>query len=318
MEIESKNSLVSIIVPIYNAKQFIERCIKSILNQTYQNWELILVDDGSSDGSFAVCKRYAEIDKRITAVHKENGGVSSARNIGIQHAKGAFITFIDADDWIRDRCIERCINNVNIYNLDIYQFSIIRNTEFNITQLKSDTKSAIVNPLSVKDFIKCRFNICIGGSCFNASLIKQNNIRFIEGLKLAEDQLFLYTCLFFSKRCAKSQDLDYCYYHNPNSATSLGNVEAYITSIKSLSGFEHRDYFRPLIERSILSQFVHLIIVSTSDISNLELYNIISREKLPISLFFLKINKSDKLFLLLSKFSMRLAISVLQKFKGQL
>ena len=90
---------ISIIVPVYNAEQWLERCIDSIVAQTYADWELLLIDDGSTDCSGAICDRYAASDPRIQAFHKPNGGVSSARNLGLDHAQGEWITFVDSDDY---------------------------------------------------------------------------------------------------------------------------------------------------------------------------------------------------------------------------
>ena len=96
----NKNPLISVIVPVYNRQAYLDKCIKSILNQTYKNLELILVDDGSSDDSPAICDRYAMQDSRVKVIHKENGGVSSSRNIGVHIATGEYIGFVDSDDWV--------------------------------------------------------------------------------------------------------------------------------------------------------------------------------------------------------------------------
>lgn len=93
-------SLISVIVPVYNTEKYLDRCIQSVLAQTYTNWELLLIDDGSTDSSGAICDKYAEQDSRIKVFHKENGGASSARNLGLDNAKGEWITFVDSDDWI--------------------------------------------------------------------------------------------------------------------------------------------------------------------------------------------------------------------------
>src|SRR5574344_1400247 len=95
-----KNSMISIIIPIYNAEKTISKCIDSVLHQTLSDWELILVDDGSNDKSGQLCDEYASIDKRIQSIHQTNGGPSKARNTGMNVAKGKWITFIDADDWV--------------------------------------------------------------------------------------------------------------------------------------------------------------------------------------------------------------------------
>ena len=92
--------IMSVIVPVYNTEQYLHRCIDSILTQTYTDFELLLIDDGSKDKSGDICDEYALKDSRIRVFHKENGGVSSARNLGLDNAAGEWITFVDSDDWI--------------------------------------------------------------------------------------------------------------------------------------------------------------------------------------------------------------------------
>ena len=98
--------LISVIVPIYNVEKYINRCIDSIIEQTYTNLEIILVDDGSTDNSGSICDEYAKKDNRIKVIHKENGGVSSARNVGLDTAIGQYITFVDSDDYIEKKYCE--------------------------------------------------------------------------------------------------------------------------------------------------------------------------------------------------------------------
>ncbi|OUQ56652.1 hypothetical protein B5E58_10530, partial [Tyzzerella sp. An114] len=95
-----ENKKISVIVPIYNVEKYLNRCVDSIINQTYKNLEIILVDDGSPDNCGKICDEYAKKDNRIKVVHKENGGVSSARNVGLNIATGDYIGFVDGDDWI--------------------------------------------------------------------------------------------------------------------------------------------------------------------------------------------------------------------------
>ena len=92
--------MISIIVPVYNTEKYLDQCIQSVLVQTYTNWELLLINDGSTDLSGTICDQYATKDRRIRVFHKENGGVSSARNVGLDNARGKWIMFIDADDWV--------------------------------------------------------------------------------------------------------------------------------------------------------------------------------------------------------------------------
>lgn len=100
MNIMSENPLVSIITPVYNVERYLSKCIESILNQTYANFELLLINDGSEDSSGYVCDTYASKDVRIKVFHQKNAGVSFARNVGLGAVKGDWVTFVDADDWI--------------------------------------------------------------------------------------------------------------------------------------------------------------------------------------------------------------------------
>lgn len=110
--------MISVIVPVYNIEQYIEACICSILNQTYQNLEIILVDDGSTDSSGKICDRYAEADARIVVVHKQNGGLSDARNIGLDKATGEYIGLVDGDDYIHPQMYEHLYNTLIKYDAD--------------------------------------------------------------------------------------------------------------------------------------------------------------------------------------------------------
>ena len=97
--VNAMNPCITVIVPVYNVKDYLPQCIESVLQQTWRNFELLLIDDGSTDGSADICNLYAEEDLRIRCVHKENGGVSSARNRGLDEAKGEYISFLDSDDY---------------------------------------------------------------------------------------------------------------------------------------------------------------------------------------------------------------------------
>ena len=107
-------SLISVVVPVYNVKQYLDDCMHSIVNQTYENIEIILVDDGSTDGSGELCEEWKGKDSRIRVIHQENGGLSAARNTGIEHAKGSYIAFVDSDDWVSEEYIEKLYEYKNM------------------------------------------------------------------------------------------------------------------------------------------------------------------------------------------------------------
>ena len=113
------NPKISVIVPVYKVEKYLDRCVESIVNQTYKNLEIILVDDGSPDNCPAICDAWANKDERIKVIHKENGGVSSARNRGIDAATGDYIGFVDSDDWIEPDMYELLADNAKKYDADI-------------------------------------------------------------------------------------------------------------------------------------------------------------------------------------------------------
>ncbi len=209
---------VSIIVPIYKAEKYLNRCIDSILDQTFTDWELLLIDDGSPDRSGDICEEYAKRDRRIRAFHKENGGVSSARNLGLDSAKGEYVTFIDADDWIDFDNLSTCTSIINANKLDILQYSFKRiDDKGNVLQkrlIKTD-------PLDLESYIKKgNFNKCVGGAYIRSAIIQNNKIRFDEDMRLAEDQLFIMRVMSNSLRLQATDLVYYNYFLNVESATN--------------------------------------------------------------------------------------------------
>ena len=122
----SNNELISVIVPIYKVEDYLRKCVNSIINQTYKNLEIILVDDGSPDNCPKICDEYARQDSRIKVIHKENGGLSDARNAGMEIATGEYISFIDSDDYISDDFIETLYTTMKTENSDIVECDIVR------------------------------------------------------------------------------------------------------------------------------------------------------------------------------------------------
>ena len=126
-----ENQLISIIVPIYNVEKYLKQCIESIISQTYRNIEIILVDDGSPDNCGKICDEYSQKDKRIIVLHKENGGLSDARNKGIDIAKGDYLTFVDSDDFVNIDYIEKLYNSIKFNNTKLAQCGISKVDENN-------------------------------------------------------------------------------------------------------------------------------------------------------------------------------------------
>ncbi len=190
---------VSIIVPLYNAEKFAKRCIESVLIQTFSNYELILINDGSKDNTGAICDQYAAKDARIKVLHKVNGGVSSARNKGLDIAKGEWITFLDADDWIEPNFL--CIVDDNNDSIDwiLGQWRTVWDyghpSEINEQIKKSEFKNwdeikHIWNKIANEDICRCPW-----GKFFRRSIIEDNNLRFDHNLTYGEDTVFNYQFL---------------------------------------------------------------------------------------------------------------------------
>ncbi len=130
--------LISFIVPVYNAEDYIEECVQSLLRQTYEKIEILLINDGSKDRSGSLCDAFAAADRRVRVIHKENGGVHTARNMGISEAKGEYLMFVDADDWIDPVTAERTVEIIEKYQADVVRFTYMRELE-NGSSKKSNT-----------------------------------------------------------------------------------------------------------------------------------------------------------------------------------
>ena len=126
MDSTGSNELVSVIVPVYKVEKYLRECIDSIISQTYRNLEIILVDDGSPDNCGQICEEYAKRDSRITVYHKENGGLSDARNYGIARSHGEFLTFVDSDDVIKVNFVETLLGLIHKYDADIATSSYVQ------------------------------------------------------------------------------------------------------------------------------------------------------------------------------------------------
>ena len=177
--------LVSIIVPVYNASNYLYKCIDSILNQTYKNWELLLIDDGSVDNSLEICSRYKKYDNRILVIHKDNSGVSETRNIGINHSNGDKICFVDADDWLKPKFLEHLVQNPN-YDYIIAGYE--NWPEKSRCILKARTYSKDEMPLFFDQYLQSRPTSC--AALFSSQIIKKHGIRFTPSLRSREDHLF--------------------------------------------------------------------------------------------------------------------------------
>lgn len=188
-------NLISVIVPVYNAEKHLARCVDSILNQSYKELEVILVDDGSVDNSSKLCDAYMAKDKRVKVIHKENGGVSSARNTGINVSKGQFVTFVDSDDWIEKNMYESLIQKIKEENVDMVKCCYYKEENGIATKLGCaySTSKKIDLTTKKKDFLYLYLNGTIhAGNC--CLLVRKNVIdktdKYNTNIAMGEDLFF--------------------------------------------------------------------------------------------------------------------------------
>lgn len=238
--------MVSIIVPVYNSKDTLVRCINSIVVQSFKDFECILIDDGSTDGSADICDTMKEKDSRIKVVHEENKGVSRARNVGLDLAGGEYIMFVDSDDWIHPQMLEfmyRALKETEV-NISVCRFVEVKNE----CDCMLNDCSALYNmhKMNVENaYLELHGEMTVPWcKLFKASCFR--NIRFPEG-KIHEDEYVIYRILFEMAEVAVVEEKLYAYYYNPNGITKckwsprrldvLGAYEEQMAYFKS-NGYE--------------------------------------------------------------------------------
>ena len=209
--------MVSVIIPVYNVEKYLRRCVDSVLAQTYQNIEIILVDDGSPDGCGAICDEYAKKDGRIKVIHKLNGGLSSARNAGLDIAVGNYIVFIDSDDWVDARFVEVLRNALVDNGADMSACLFCRAKDETAVRNFTQKNTEIIT--EDKFFCALQENSYAGYACnklFKREIIAKHRLRFDEKIFNGEDFPFALDYLQYAKKVVfEKQDL-YFYFFNQN------------------------------------------------------------------------------------------------------
>lgn len=226
---------LSVIIPIYNVEPYIRQCLDSVINQTYKNLEIILIDDGSPDNCGAICDEYAQKDDRIVVIHKQNGGVGAARNDGIKRATGEWVTFVDPDDWCEleyyKRMSDEMIDSVDIFcsggcfreygneTIECHAF-----TDSVLFEGREQTDFLMAKTLAAKKGDPANINIYSSGAVwdklFNRSFLLQNQLRFDTTLHPMEDLLFNFLAFDKADRVATCSYIGYHY--RQQVATSSG------------------------------------------------------------------------------------------------
>ncbi len=212
-----KDALISMVIPVYNVERYLRRCLKSVQMQTYTNLEIILVDDGSTDASGVICEQLAASDDRIRVIHKENGGLSDARNVGMQYASGDYIAFVDSDDYIAENMVARLYNICEQKNTEI---SICRSKKTSQDRERGACNQDIEVYTNVEAleqlFYQKKYNMSAWGKLYERTLFE--GIRFPKG-ELYEDVNTIYKVIDRAKNVGYCGDQLYFYYINPQSIT---------------------------------------------------------------------------------------------------
>ncbi len=240
------DSLVSVIVPVYNVEKYLGECINSLLCQIYTNLEIILIDDGSTDSSGTLCDHYAEIDNRISVYHKKNGGLSDARNYGLDIATGEFIAFVDSDDYVSPYFIDRLRQVQKKTDSDIV---ICGFTSFDdgtsLSCITNETDDLVYQSVSSIDALSNFYNdnrvmtVLAWNKLYKKSCFK--TIRFPVG-KLREDEFISYRVIYASNKITYIQSKLYYYRTRPGSIMQSSNLKVYSDYVLAL--MERRAFFK--------------------------------------------------------------------------
>lgn len=262
-------SKVSIVVPIYNVEKYLEQCVDSIINQTLKDIEIILVDDGSPDNCPQICNDYAKKDSRIKVVHKKNGGLSSARNAGIEVATGDYIGFVDSDDYIELDMYEKMYNiaienNVDFVMSDYYRVSSESKVEATLDMDegiydKNKIKKDIFSTLIMGDDINYGRLLAVWHCLYKRELLDKNNLMFDEEVKYSEDNLFSSIIGYNANNFyyMKGSYL-YNYRYNPNSISKTYKPDAW--SVYLMMNNKLKDLFLSVEDYDFKNQlYAHII-----------------------------------------------------------
>ena len=231
---------VSVVVPVYNVERYLKECVDSVLNQTYSDFEIILVDDGSTDGSGKLCDDYLSVDNRIKVIHRENGGLSAARNTGMDAATGDYIYFLDSDDYIESATFEHLVHTAKTDDADIVFFDgYVYYTDceddgntYGYTRKKhyqTDTGKTVLEELLINE----EYRTAVPLTFYKAHYLQKSNIRFYEGI-LHEDELFTFQTFNANGTVAHCHEALYARRIRPASIMTASSNERRFTSMLAI------------------------------------------------------------------------------------
>lgn len=213
-----ERKLVSIVIPIYNSGKYLEQCIVSVLNQTYFYMEIILINDGSTDNSADICNQFADKDRRIKVIHQKNGGVSLARNVGIENSQGEYICFIDSDDYIENNMIAYLVSSFENNDVDLAMCG------YYINNKKMDNNSNVnrifnrIETAQIVSGLKYNYRGYLWNKMFKTDIIKNYNLSFSSDYYICEDALFCQKYIKYIDKSVCLSEAKYHYIKHENSA----------------------------------------------------------------------------------------------------
>lgn len=242
----ASGDLISIIVPVYNVEKYLAKCLDSIREQSYKNFEVILIDDGSTDSSVEICKEYCSTDDRFKLITKKNGGASTARNVGLKNATGKYIYFLDSDDWLKNNALETLINKSKSDNADLVFCEALAIDDTTGKESYSNYSyhkqyETGVPYKMMKEMLKHKeFHVAVWILLIERDLIEKNEIFFKEGI-IYEDMIFAYQIFTLAERAAHVHEVLYNRRYRENSVmtTKKGekNFVSAVEAYKSVVAF---------------------------------------------------------------------------------
>lgn len=274
---------VSVVVPVYNVEKYLKRCLDSIINQTYKNIEIILVNDGSKDNSRDICEEYEKNFDNIILINQENGGLSAARNTGLKYVKGEAVTFVDSDDWLELDAIEYYVDSMKKYNVDMVVTNNIRTKDYqkNILQPNNIKEEVLTQEDYAKKFFK------IDGNSIEyyawSKLYKREimeDVEFPVGL-FAEDVLGTFRYMKNSQSIFYSNKITYNYFINDNGLTAkFGDKDfdlekIWDTIVEESEGYENKNFLKYAVinRKRIDFNLLCRIALAENKEENIEKYN---------------------------------------------
>ena len=290
--------LVSIIVPVYNVDKYLNRCVKNLVEQTYEKIEIILVDDGSPDNSGALCDEWAKKDGRIRVIHKENGGLSDARNTGTDIAQGEYIFYIDSDDYINIKTIDYLYNLIRDYNADVVHCGYIRTSEDFVDYPEEENITVFHNgkDACVGLFTRWSFMTTAWGALIKKELAKAYKFPFG---RIQEDESVTYKYYYYANCVVVSTRQMYAYYQNPNGIISTNvkrNIRDKLTALEERVLFFEQNNESELLEYSLKTYLRDLFAALAEDIP---VDKILSKKLLKMDLLNKRENFKSKAFICL-------------------